>query len=129
MTTRTPAEALAACPEGEPKHYRIYPRVGSVLQHDQVKCLERARELIEAAASECAIGEFEGDLMDVAIDNIDLALERVRERIAEQEAAYEEGRCECRPRAVRPTDMEPPEPRPNRNCPVHGIDPDRARED
>lgn len=129
MTARIPAEALAACPEGEPKHYRTYPRVGSVLQHDQVKCLERARELLEAAASECAVGEIEGDWISGAIDNIDLALARIPERIAEQEAAYEDGLCTCRPRAVRPTDTEPPDVRRDRNCPVHGIDPDRARED
>ena len=126
---RTPAEALAACPEGEPRHYRTYPRVGSVYTIDQVKCGERAKELIYAMLQEVAVGEIEGDWLSGAIDNIDFALEHISERIAQQEAAYEEGRCTCRPRAVRPTDIDPPEVRRDRNCPIHGIDPDRARED
>lgn len=35
----------------------------------------------------------------------------------------------CRPRAVRPTDIDPPEVRRDRNCPLHGIDPDRTRDE
>lgn len=44
------------------------------------------------------------------------------------EAAYRRG-CTCRPRAVRPTDIDPPEVRRDRYCPLHGIDPDRARDE
>ena len=121
----TPSTALAAIPEDEPQHYETFPRVGSVWTVDQVACLQRAKTLIEAAISECAVGQIEGDWLSGAIDNLDLSIDRINERIAEREAAQ----CTCRPRAVRPTDIDPPDIRRDRNCPLHGIDPDRARED
>ena len=121
----TPSTALAAIPEDEPQHYETFPRVGSVWTVDQVTCLQRAKTLIEAAISECAVGQIEGDWLSGAIDNLDLSIDRINERIAEREAAQ----CTCRPRAVRPTDIDPPDIRRDRNCPLHGIDPDRARED
>ena len=117
-----PVEALAAIPDATPQHYETFPRVGSVWTVDQVTCLQRAKALIEAALGEVAVGEIEGDWLSGAIDNIDLSIERINERIAEREAAQ----CTCRPRAVHPTDIDPPDIRRDRNCPIHGIDPDRA---
>ena len=85
----TPTEALASVPAGTPRHSRTYPRVGSVWTVDQVRCLERARELLDAALSECAMGEIEADWIDVCLDNIDLAIPRIQERIAAWEAQAE----------------------------------------
>ena len=85
----TPAAALVAVPADEPRHHRTYPRIGSVWSIDQVKCLERAKMLLEAALSECATGEIEGDWISGAIDNIDLAVPRIEERLASREAAAE----------------------------------------
>jgi hypothetical protein len=36
--------------------------------------------------------------------------------------------CTCGWTAVGATDIDPPEPKLNRDCPVHGIDPDEAYE-
>ena len=120
-----PVEALAAIPDATPQHYETFPRVGSVWTVDQVTCLQRAKTLIEAAISECAVGQIEGDWLSGAIDNLDLSIDQINERIAEREAAQ----CTCRPRAVRPTDIDPPDIRRDRDCPLHGIDPDRARDE
>jgi len=37
--------------------------------------------------------------------------------------------CICRAPVAGPTDIDPPEVKIDRNCSLHGIDPDRARED
>ena len=37
--------------------------------------------------------------------------------------------CTCAPRLARSTDIDPPEPKRDRDCPLHGIDFDRMRED
>lgn len=89
----TPSAALASIPEEAPKHYRASPRLGWVPTVDQVKCLERAKALIEAALSEAAVGEIEGDWMSGAIDNIDLSIGRINERLAEREEAFEQERA------------------------------------
>ena len=85
----TPSTALAAIPDATPQHYETFPRVGSVWTVDQVTCLQRAKTLIEAALGEVAVGEIEGDWLSGAIDNIDLSIERINERIAEREERAE----------------------------------------
>lgn len=36
--------------------------------------------------------------------------------------------CTCRARAVRSDDIDPPEIQRDRNCPIHGVDPDELRD-
>jgi len=47
-------------------------------------------------------------------------------RFPEDETPGEHPDCICGWTTVHSTDIDPPEPKLNRNCPVHGIDPDEA---
>lgn len=45
-----------------------------------------------------------------------------------REERYVDDECTCRARPVRPTDISPPEVTLDKNCPVHGRDPDYERD-
>ena len=112
----TPSTALAAIPEDEPMRGR---RV------DLDECFNRIERLLEAAATETPAYSKGSDIIDVMMGHVD----SWRLWLDDQERAREAAQCTCRPRAVRPTDIDPPDIRRDRNCPLHGIDPDRARDE
>lgn len=107
---------LSAIPADEPMRGR---RV------DLDECLNRIERLVEAACTETPADSKGADIADVILGHV----ESWRLWLDEQEEAREAAQCTCRPRAVRPTDTEPPDIRRDRNCPLHGIDPDRARDE
>ena len=101
-----------------------------------LELLKQADRLVQSAVNYLERGSDAHDYADVALDHVRDAI-RAFERDAIEaeeaqepgsEAAYRRG-CTCRARAVRPTDIDPPDIRRNRNCPLHGIDPDRARDE
>jgi hypothetical protein len=56
---------------------------------------------------------------------------RYRGRLTEPEMGTEEARlagCTCGWTSVHPTDIDPPEPKLDRWCPIHGQDPDAEYE-
>lgn len=112
----TPSAALASIPEEAPMCGR---------HADLDECLNRIERLVEAACTETPADSKGSDIADVILGLV----ESWRLWISEQDEAREAAQCTCRARAARPTDMEPPEVMRDRNCPLHGIDPDRARED
>lgn len=114
MTTL--ASALATIPADEPMRGR---------RADLDECLNRIERLVEAACTETPADSKGADIADVILGHV----ESWRMWLDDQERAREAAQCTCRPRAVRPTDIDPPEVRRDRNCPLHGIDPDRARDE
>lgn len=110
------ASALATIPADEPMRGH---------RADLDECINRIERLLEAAGSDTAAGSKGADIIDVMLGHV----ESWRLWLDDQERAREAAQCTCRPRAVRPTDIDPPEVRRDRNCPLHGIDPDRARDE
>lgn len=110
------ASALATIPADEPMRQR---------RADLDECLNRIERLVEAACTETPADSKGADIADVILGHV----ESWRLWLAEQEEAREAAQCTCRARAVRPTDIDPPDIRRDRNCPLHGIDPDRARDE
>ena len=98
--------------------------------------LRDAELSVQAALNALDFGSLSHDYADSALDQIRDAIEAFEREAAEAEEAQEPGTeaarrrgCTCRARAVRPTDIDPPDIRRDRNCPLHGIDPDAARDD
>ena len=114
MTTL--ASALATIPPDEPMRGQ---------RADLDECLNRIERLVEAACTETPADSKGADIADVILGHV----ESWRLWLDDQERAREAAQCTCRPRAVRPTDIDPPDIRRDRYCPVHGIDPDRARDE
>lgn len=114
MTTLS--STLSAIPADEPMRGR---RV------DLDECFNRIERLLEAAATETPADSKGSDIIDVMMGHVG----SWRLWLDDQERAREAAQCTCRPRAVRLTDIEPPDIRRDRNCPLHGIDPDRARDE
>lgn len=95
--------------------------------------LKQAQVLVQSAVNYLERGSDSHDYADVALDHLDDALKAFEREAAEAEEAQEPGTdaarrrgCTCHARAVRPTDTEPPEVRRDRDCPLHGINPDRT---
>ena len=95
--------------------------------------LKQAQALVQSAVNYLERGSDSHDYADVALDHLDDALKAFEREKAEAEEAQEPGTeaarrrgCTCRAPMVHALDREPPEVRRDRNCPVHGVDPDRA---
>jgi hypothetical protein len=72
------------------------------------------------------VEEMKDAINEWGMDQVQTALDEIAEEAEAAECARQD--CTCRMSVVGPTDIDPPEVKRDKWCPVHGRDPDYERD-